>query len=49
MSMDLITGLSVSGVCDELWVIVDRFSKMAHFIPLLAGSKTAADLTRIPA
>ncbi len=47
ISMDFITGLPVSRGCDELWVIVDRFTKMAHFVPLEVGSKTAADLARI--
>ena len=39
ISMDFITELpSVSGY-DQIWVIVDRFSKMAHFVPL--KSRTA--------
>ena len=42
--MDFITGLPLSSVCDEVWVIVDRFTKMAHFIPLAVREKTAADL-----
>src|SRR5258706_12463783 len=34
ISMDFITDLlEVKGYC-KIWVIVDRFSKMAHFIPL---------------
>ena len=45
--MDFITGLPLSSGCDEVWVIVDRFTKMAHFIPLAVGGKTAADLARI--
>ena len=49
ISMDFITGLPLSGGCDELWVIVDRFSKMTHFVPLLVGSKTAASLAKISA
>ena len=30
--------------CDQLWVIIDRFTKMAHFIPLGKEKKSAADL-----
>jgi len=43
--MDFITELPVSEECDQLWVIIDRFTKMAHFIPL--REKTAADLAII--
>jgi len=32
--MDFIVGLPKSDVYTKRWVIVDRFSKMAHFIPL---------------
>jgi len=28
--------------CDQFWVVIDQFTKMAHFIPL--REKTAADL-----
>jgi hypothetical protein len=34
ISMDFIVGLPVSEGHTKIWVIVDRFSKMAHFIPL---------------
>ena len=34
ISMDFIVGLPESGGHTKIWVIVDRFSKMAHFIPL---------------
>ena len=44
ISMDFITELpSVSGY-DQIWVIVDRFSKMAHFVPL--KSRTAPTLAK---
>ena len=44
ISMDFITQLpSVSGY-DQIWVIVDRFSKMAHFVPL--KSRTAPTLAK---
>ena len=32
--MDFIVGLSKSKEYTKIWVIVDRFSTMAHFIPL---------------
>jgi len=34
ISMDFIVGLSKSDGYTKIWVIVDRFSKMAHFIVL---------------
>ena len=34
ISMDFIVGLPKSEGYMKIWVIVDRFSKMAHFIPL---------------
>jgi len=34
VSMDFIVGLPKSDGYTKIWVIVDRFSKMAHFIPL---------------
>ena len=34
ISMDFIVGLPESEGYTKIWVIVDRFSKMAHFIPL---------------
>jgi len=30
--------------CDQLWAIIDRFTKMAYFVLLLENKKTAADL-----
>jgi len=42
--MDFITELPVSENCNQLWVVVDRFSKMAHFIPLPQNEKMAAHL-----
>jgi len=45
IAMDFITELPISEDCDQLWVIVDRFTKIAHFVPL--REKTAADLARI--
>jgi len=43
--MDFITELPLSEGCDQLWVVIDQFTKMAHFIPL--REKTAADLAII--
>jgi len=34
ISMDFITGLPESSGFTPVWVIIDRFTKMAHFIPL---------------
>jgi len=45
ITMDFITELPCSEGCDQLWVVIDRFTKMAHFIPL--KGKTVADLTKI--
>ena len=37
--MDFIVGLPESDGNTKIWVIVDRFSKMAHFIPLPTVNK----------
>jgi len=42
--MDFITELPVSEGCNQLWVIIDQFTKMAHFLPLRTEGKTAAHL-----
>jgi len=44
IAMDFITELPTSEGCDQLWVIIDRFTKMAHFLPLRKDGKMAADL-----
>ena len=44
IAMDFITELPESEGCDQLWVVIDRFIKMAHFLPLPKEGKTAADL-----
>jgi len=46
IAMDFITDLPLSERCDQLWLIIDRFMKMAHFIPLQKDSKSASDLAR---
>ena len=43
--MDWIVELSESGECTQIWVIVDRLTKMAYFIPLKTGV-TAAELAQ---
>jgi len=44
-NLDFIRELPLSEGCDQLWVVIDRFTKMAHFIPL--REKMAADLAII--
>lgn len=46
ISMDFITDLPRSSGCTVIWVVVDRFSKMAHFVPLpgLPSARELADL-----
>ena len=41
ISIDFITHLPVSDGCTSIWVIVDRFTKMAHFIPIAEKQKMA--------
>jgi len=45
--MDFITKLPLSEECNQLWVVIKRFTKMAHFLPLRKEEKTAADLAVI--
>ena len=47
IAMDFITEIPISGDCDQLWVIVDRFTKMAYFVRSRKEGKTAADLAVI--
>src|SRR5437016_3137791 len=47
ISMDFITQLPKSDGCSTVWVIVDRFSKMAHFIAIADGQKTAEGCTNL--
>jgi transposase InsO family protein len=47
IAMDFITDLPLSEGCDQLWVIIDRYTKMAHFIPLKKKNKKAEDLATI--
>jgi hypothetical protein len=47
IAMDFITDLPLSEDCDQLWVTVDRFTKMAHFIPWHKIQKKAEHLVKI--
>jgi transposase InsO family protein len=44
VSMDFITDLPQSEGCSTIWVVIDRFTKMAHFVPL--KEKTATHVAR---
>ncbi|KAH0610986.1 uncharacterized protein H6S33_011413 [Morchella sextelata] len=46
ISMDFVVQLPESKGYNQIWVVVDRFSKMSHFIPLVAET-TAQDLAKI--
>jgi hypothetical protein len=45
--MVFITDLPLSDRYDQLWVIIDRFTKMARFLPLPKEDKTVTDLAII--
>jgi len=47
VAMDFITDLPLSNGCDSIWVMVDPFTKMAHFVPLKSGEKKTEDLIKI--
>ena len=47
ISMDFITQLPKSDGCSTVWVIVDRFTKMAHFVPVKDGQKTAEGCAKL--
>ena len=44
IAMDFITELPLLEGCDQLWVVIDRFTKMVYFLPLGKEKKVAADL-----
>ena len=46
ISMDWIIELPESNGYTQIWVIVDRFTKMAHLVPLLTNT-SAKDLAKI--
>jgi hypothetical protein len=47
MAMDFITDLPLSKGCDQLWVIIHRFTKMAPFILQKKKNKKVEDLATI--
>jgi len=47
IAMDFITELPELEGYDQLWVVIDRFTKMAHFLLLRKEGKKAADLAVI--
>jgi len=47
ISVYFIVDTPVWNGCSSIWVVVDRFTNMSHFIPLKDGEKTAPDLVRI--
>ena len=42
IAMDFIVGLPESNGFTQIWVVVDRLTKMAHFIPMVTGEKSPA-------
>jgi transposase InsO family protein len=47
IAMDFIPYLPLRKGCDQLWVIIDRYTKMAYFIPLKKKNNKAEDLATI--
>jgi hypothetical protein len=47
IAIDFITDLPLPEDCDQLWVIINRFTKLAHFILLKKDQKIAEHLVRI--
>jgi ribosomal silencing factor RsfS len=45
--MDFINHLPLTEGCDQLWVIIDRYTIMAHIIPLYQKNKKAEDIATI--
>jgi hypothetical protein len=45
--MDFITDLTLCERYDQLWVIIERYTKMAHLIPLKKKINKAEDLATI--
>jgi hypothetical protein len=47
IAMDFITDLPLCKGCDQLRVIIERYTKMVHFIPLKKTNKKAEDLATL--
>ena len=47
IAINFITELPILDGCNQLRIIIHRFTKMAHFLPLGKKGKTAADLATI--
>ena len=47
IAMDFITKLPLSNECDQLWVVIDRLTKMAHILPREKEKTTAVGLAVI--
>ena len=47
ISMDFITHLPVSEDCSTVWVIVDRYTKMAYFVPVKNAQKLAVGYAKL--
>ena len=47
ISMDFITQLPKSDGCSTVWVIVDRFTKMAHFVTVKDGQISAEGCAKL--
>ena len=47
ISMDFISQLPKSDGCLKVWIIVDRVTKMAHFVPVKDGQKTAEHCAKL--
>ena len=45
--MDFITDLLISNNCDSIWVMVNLFTKMVHFVPLEIDGKKTDNLIRL--
>ena len=47
ISIDFITHLPVSEDCSTIWVIVARYTMMAHFVPMKNAPKTAESCAKL--
>jgi len=47
IAMDFIMELPTSEACDQLWVVIDRFTKMAHFLAFRKEGTIATDQATI--